>query len=107
MSGFMLVILAGIIAGGFAYAIQLAVGADSWTPELLVIGLAVASLWILEKAVETVPGGVATAVWGATAAVVALAIGAIVLRESLSMPQMVSGGLIALGALGLVATSMR
>jgi multidrug transporter EmrE-like cation transporter len=107
MSAWGLVVLGGLLLGGMAYAIRRSVTDEGWSSEIMLIVLAVAGLWAVQKAAESLPAGAALAAALGVAAVAALGLGVIVLREALSTGQMLAGALLAAGAIGLVATSMR
>jgi multidrug transporter EmrE-like cation transporter len=108
MSGaFGLALIAGVLLGGIAWAMHLDAKTDGYLPEAMVIGLAVAGIWTLQNAAETLPAGIAMAVAASVAAVVAVILSVLVFREGLSAMQLGAAGMMALGAIGLVATSMR
>jgi multidrug transporter EmrE-like cation transporter len=108
MSGaFGLALIAGVLLGGIAWAMHLDARTDGYLPEALVIGLGIAGIWTLQNAAQTLPAGAAMAVAASVAAVVAVVLSVAVFREGLSGPQLGAAGVMALGALGFVAASMR
>lgn len=107
MSGWLLAPLAGLLLGAMALPIARGLDEDGWTWEAVLIALAVAGIWSVQKAAESLPAGTALAIAAGTAAVVALAVGVVLGREPLSAGQWASAGLLAAGTAGLVATSMR
>jgi multidrug transporter EmrE-like cation transporter len=107
MKGWLVAALAGLPLGAMVLPIARGIEEDGWRWEAVLVGLAVAGIWGVQKAAASMPAGPALALAAGTAAVTALLAGALVLREPLSAGQWLSAGLLAAGAAGLVVTSMR
>ncbi len=87
--------VAGVVLLGRAQGLE--------RPGFLVVGIAALLLGFVtfSYATRTIPTGLANAVWGGASLVLVVLLGAIFLRETLTVPQYVCLGMIVAGTLGI------
>jgi quaternary ammonium compound-resistance protein SugE len=81
-------IAAGVAELGFTTALRYVEGFTRLWPTLIFVAFAVLSLWLFEKASQTIPLGVAYAVWVAIGAAGTVILGMTVFREPVNVWQL-------------------
>ncbi len=81
MSGWVYLILAGVLEVGFASMIKLTDNFTKLVPTIIFLIFAVSSFYMLTKAVETLPIGTAYAIWTGIGAFGTIVIGIIFYNE--------------------------
>lgn len=84
MSWFYL-ILAGLFEMGFTTSLKLTMGFTKVIPTIFFFMFALISFWFLNKSIETIPLGMAYAIWTGLGAAGTVVIGAIFFQENLSV----------------------
>lgn len=82
-------LLAGVFEIGFTTAMRFTDGFTRLWPTLLVLGLAVISIYFVTKAAELIPLGTAYAAWGGIGAIGTVIIGALYFGEPVTLWRMV------------------
>lgn len=93
--------VAGLLEIVFAYGLKTAEGMTRLWPSVLTVVAAAASLYLLSRALRTIPIGTGYAVWTGIGAAGTALIGMLVLGESRSAARLVSIALILIGVAGL------
>ncbi len=93
--------VAGLLEIAFAYGLKTAAGFTRLWPSVLTVVAAAASLYLLSRALRTIPIGTGYAVWTGIGAAGTAIVGMVVLGESRSAPRLLSIGLIVVGVIGL------
>ena len=96
-----LLLAAGLVEVGMAFALK---SSEGWTrplPSLLAVLAALGSIYLLASALRGLPLGVAYAVWTGIGAVGVTLAGAVFFAEQLSLPRLLCMGLIFGGIVGL------
>lgn len=95
--------VAGLLEIVFAYGLRTAAGFTRLWPSVLTVIAAAASLYLLSRALRTIPIGTGYAVWTGIGAAGTALIGILVLGESRSPARLASIALILIGVIGLRA----
>ena len=93
--------IAGVLEIGFAYGLKTAEGFTRLWPSVLTIISAAASLYLLSRALRTIPVGTGYAVWTGIGAAGTALIGMLLLGEPRTLARLACIGLILVGVIGL------
>ena len=93
--------VAGLLEIAFAYGLKTAAGFTRLWPSVLTVVAAAASLYLLSRALRTIPIGTGYAVWTGIGAAGTAIVGMVVLGESRAAARLLSIGLILIGVIGL------
>ena len=93
--------VAGLLEIVFAYGLKTAAGFTRLWPSVLTVVAAAASLYLLSRALRTIPIGTGYAVWTGIGAAGTAIVGMMVLGESRSAARLASIVLILVGVIGL------
>lgn len=96
-----LVLAAGILEVGMAFALKSSAGWTRPLPSVLALVTALASIYLLATAVRALPLGVAYAVWTGIGAVGVTLVGSLVFAENLSLARLVFMAFVFVGVVGL------
>ena len=102
--GFMawlLLLFAGFLEAAWAFGLRWSGGFTRLGPSLFTLVTMAGSLWLLARAVQTLPLGTAYAVWTGIGATLTALIGIIFLEEPRNLPRLIFLGLIVIGIIGL------
>lgn len=100
-----LLLVAGILEVGWAIGLKYTEGWTRPGPSLVTIVLMAVSMFLLARAVETIPVGTGYAVWTGIGAVGTAALGVFLFGESMSPSRLVCIGAIVAGIVGLKVTA--
>ena len=93
--------VAGLLEIAFAYGLKTAAGFTRLWPSVLTVVAAAASLYLLSRALRTIPIGTGYAVWTGIGAAGTAIVGMVVLGESRAAARLLSIALILIGVVGL------
>ncbi len=93
--------VAGLLEIVFAYGLKTAAGFTRLWPSVMTVIAAAASLYLLSRALRTIPIGTGYAVWTGIGAAGTALVGIMVLGESRTGPRLASIALILIGVIGL------
>lgn len=93
--------IAGLLEIVFAYGLKTAQGMTRLWPSVLTVVAAAASLYLLSRALRTIPIGTGYAVWTGIGAAGTAVVGMLVLGEPRNVGRLVSIALILIGVIGL------
>ena len=93
--------IAGLLEIAFAYGLKTAAGFTRLWPSVLTVVAAAASLYLLSRALRTIPIGTGYAVWTGIGAAGTAIVGMVVLGESRAAARLLSIALILVGVVGL------
>ncbi|WUR13383.1 multidrug efflux SMR transporter [[Empedobacter] haloabium] len=99
-----LVLAAGALEVGMAFALKASQGGTRLLPSMLALVTALGSIWLLASALRALPLGVAYAVWTGIGAVGVTLVGLLVFAEHLSLARLLFMGLVFAGIVGLKVT---
>lgn len=97
----LLIVAAALAEVGMAAALKASAGWTKLGPSVLGVGLALSSIFLLTKALTTLPTGPAYAAWTGLGAVGVVLLGSIFHGDALSAPSIVCIALIIVGIVGL------
>jgi len=81
-------VIAGVFEVGFTTSLKLTEGFTKLTPTLFFFFFSLMSFWFLNKAIETIPLGIAYAVWTGIGAAGTVCIGVYLFDEQMSLWKM-------------------
>lgn len=93
--------LAGLLETVWAVGLKYTEGFSRLWPSIFTLVAMAASVWLLSLAMKTLPLGTAYAVWTGIGAVGAVLVGIAVFGEPVTLPRLLSVGLIVSGLIGL------
>jgi quaternary ammonium compound-resistance protein SugE len=93
--------VAGLLEIVFAYGLKTAAGFTRLWPSVMTVIAAAASLYLLSRALRTIPIGTGYAIWTGIGAAGTAIVGMLVLGESRSAARLASIVLIVIGVIGL------
>lgn len=93
--------VAGLLEIVFAYGLKTAAGFTRLWPSVMTVVAAAASLYLLSRALRTIPIGTGYAVWTGIGAAGTAVVGMLVLGESRAPARLASILLIVIGVIGL------
>ncbi|MDR2335744.1 MAG: QacE family quaternary ammonium compound efflux SMR transporter [Burkholderiaceae bacterium] len=96
-----LLLLAGLVEIGMAFALKAAAGWTRPVPALLGLGAAIVSIALLTAALRSLPIGTAYAIWTGIGAIGVTVVGIVVFQESASLLRLACIGMIFAGIIGL------
>jgi len=97
--------LAGLLEVVWAVGLKYTLGFTRFFPSCITLLAMIASIWLLNKALETLPLGTAYAVWVGIGATGAALVGIFFLQESVSVARLAFIGLLIFSIMGLKLTS--
>lgn len=103
--GWLYLFIAGVIEVGFTTAIRYTDGFTKLVPTTLVLVLAAISFYFVAKSTETIPLGIAYAVWGAIGAIGTVAIGTLYFGEPATFWRMFFLAMLIVSVVGLKVVS--
>ncbi|MFQ5913394.1 MAG: DMT family transporter [Nitrospinota bacterium] len=86
--GWIYLLLAGVFEIGFATALKLSDGFTKLIPTIVFLILAVSGLFLLTRAIQSIPLGTAYAVWTGIGAVGTVIVGIFLFNESVTFSRM-------------------
>ena len=95
-------VIAGLLEVGWAIGLKYTEGFTKLWPSVATVGAMVASLWLLSRALRTIPVGTGYAVWTGIGAVGTAILGMALFGESREAARIVCLALIVTGILGLM-----
>lgn len=97
----LILILAGLLETVWAVGLKYTDGFSRLWPSVFTLCAMAASVWLLSVAMKSLPLGTAYAVWTGIGAVGAVAAGIVFFGDAVTLPRLVSVGLIVAGLAGL------
>ena len=101
MTPWILITIAGLLEVVWASGLKETKGFTKLVPSLWVLAAMVASFFLLARAMQSLPAGVAYSVWVGIGAVGTVIVGIVLLGEKLSILQLICLAAITLGIVGL------
>ena len=101
LSPWVLVLLAGLLEVGWAIGLKYSMGFTRLLPSVLTVAGALASFWLLSRAMQSLPVGTAYAVWVGVGAVGTAALGIVLFSEPVSVMRLAGIALIVAGIVAL------
>jgi quaternary ammonium compound-resistance protein SugE len=92
-----LLVCAGLLEVGWAYAMKRSEGFTLPAPTLITIVLMIASFWLLSVSLRTLPLGTAYSIWTGIGAVGAFLVGIVILGEAATPTRLFAATLIVAG----------
>ncbi|ANA39614.1 MULTISPECIES: quaternary ammonium compound efflux SMR transporter SugE [Geobacter] len=100
-----ILVLAGLLEVGWAIGLKFTEGFTRLWPTVLTVLAMVASFWLLEIAMRTLPVGTAYSVWVGVGAVGTVLLGIVLFGEPANPARLISVALIVAGIIGLKLSS--
>ncbi|BEH09237.1 MULTISPECIES: quaternary ammonium compound efflux SMR transporter SugE [Geobacter] len=100
-----ILVLAGLFEVGWAIGLKFTEGFTRFWPTVLTVLAMIASFWLLEIAMRTLPVGTAYSVWVGVGAVGTVLLGIVLFGEPANPARLISVALIVSGIIGLKLSS--
>ena len=97
----LILFFAGLLETAWAVGLKYTDGFSRLWPSVFTLAAMAASVWLLSMAMKSLPLGTAYAVWTGIGAVGAVAAGMALFGDAMTLPRLVSVGLIVAGLVGL------
>ncbi len=104
-NAWLLLVIAGLFEIVWAVGLKYSHGLTRPVPSAITIGAMAASMYLLARAVRTIPVGTGYAVWTGIGAVGTVVLGIVLFHEPATLARLACVGLIVAGILGLKLTS--
>jgi quaternary ammonium compound-resistance protein SugE len=101
LMNWIILVIAGLFEVGWAIGLKYTAGFTRLWPTVGTVLSMIISLWLLGIAMKTLPTGTAYGVWVGIGAVGTVILGIVLLKESASIPRLLSVALIIAGIVGL------